>query len=1074
MMLVTWPSNVEAQAPLPMRFERLSIENGLSQNTVTCMAQDAVGFLWLGTQDGLNRYDGYEFRVYRKNAENPASLPQDWILSLASDPTGDLWVGTEGGGFARWRRASDSFVRYQAYPDEPGRLAGDRVLVITRDHHGFVWLGTFESGLDRFDPRTETFRHFEYDPQDPTSLSDDRIGAIYEDRDENLWIGTKGGLNLLQTDGSFLRFLNDPQDPTSLSDDRVRAIIEDRAGDLWIGTFAGLNRFDAATGTFIRYLHQPSDGTTLSHDYVRSLFEDRDGRLWVGTDSGLNLRRSADDSFVRYRHDPADGHSLGSDSIVAIFQDRSDLLFLSTAGAGFCHWDPATWKFSHFREDGSGSGRSNNVFAISEDRTGGVWLGTFGGGLERFDRGTGERVRYAHDTADSRSLSDDRITTLLHDRQGTLWIGTLEGGLNQFTAETGTFERFQHDPSREESLSADAVASLHQDRHDRLWIGTYNGGLNLYLGDSEFQHFRHDSTNPRSLSNDRVVSMADGEDGDLWIATDGGGLNYFQNHDATFLHLRHHSNDATSLSDDELIGVHKDPAGRLWATTKTGGLDLMRGFDSETATATFENVSLKEGLAIGIVWGIESDDEGFLWLSTSSGLIRFDPEQKSFKEYSAVDGLQSDEFNMGAHFKSSSGELYFAGVNGFNVFHPDRIRENRSIPPIMMTSFSKLGKLAAFDRPIFDVDRIGLEYEDYLISFEFAALDYHAPARNRYRYRLEGFQDDWIDLANRRRVDFTNLDPGSYRLRVQGTNSDGAWNRDGLTVELFVRPPWWQTWWFKLAALLTGTSLVLAAYRYRVRNIRKLNEQLRSLVDERTRELERAQAKLLRQERLAALGEVAGSVAHEIRNPLGAMKNSIYMLRQSWQPPDQETAEDLSLIDRQIRQVNRIISELLDYARDRPPETERFSLSAVTTNVIEQNEIPGDIDVETGFDSGSMVVEADLGQIEQILTNLLRNAIEAMPTGGKLEVTCKRRGSEAVANFVDAGIGIAPEEISKIFEPLYTSKAQGIGLGLALSERYARLNRGRIECESELGQGAAFRLVLPLQDDERSLRYGEK
>ena len=1062
LLLAGWTGNAEAQAPRPMRLDRISLEQGLSQNTVTCMLQDPTGFLWLGTQDGLNRYDGYEFKVYRNDAADPASLPHDWILSLALDPSGDLWIGTEGGGFARWRRAADAFDTYRLRLGDPRSLSGDRVSVITRDPRGSLWLGTFEAGLHRFDPETETFQHFRNDPDDDASLVDDRLRALYVDRRGDLWIGTMGGLDLMQRDGGFRHFRHDLKDRGSLSDDRVRAILEDGEGNLWVGTFAGLNRFDPATGSFVRYQYELSDATGLSHNRVRSLFEDQDGRLWIGTDGGLNLRRPESGDFVHYRHDPANGHSLGSDSVISIYQDRSGLMFFSTAGAGVSRWNPATWDLAHFREDGFGDGRSNNVLAISEDRQGGVWLGTFGGGLERFDRATGERIHYIHDPGDGRSLADDRVTALLHDQQGTLWVGTVDGGLNRFDAETGTFERFSHDPARQESLSVDAVVSIYQDRRGRLWIGTYDGGLDRYRGDGTFQHYRHDVSDPLSLSNDRVVSLVEEEAGNLWVATDGGGLNYFRPEDGSFLRLQNDPDDPDSLSSNELIVVHMDPEQRLWIGTKGSGLDLLREFEGDAATAVFENYSKSSGLPSGIVWGIETDDEGCLWISTSAGLTRFDPEARTFESYKAGDGLQSDEFNMGAHYKSPGGELFFGGVNGFNVFTPDRIRENHSVPPIVLTSFSKRGKTVRFDRPIVDVDRIDLSYEDYFVSFEFAALDFTAPAKNRYRYRLEGFQKDWVDLGNRRRVDFTNLDPGRYVLRVQGSNSDGVWNEDGLTIDLTVRPPWWKTWWFQMVALVAATSAVLAAYRLRVRSIRKNNEQLRRLVDERTRELERAQEQLLRRERLAALGEVAGSVAHEIRNPLGAMKNSLYMLRHSLQPANRDAEDDLALIERQIRQADHIIAELLDFARDRPAERERFLLAAVVEKVLTEGQVPENVRIVTGFETDPLTVEADLCQIEQILNNLLSNAVEAMPSGGELVVTCRRRGGDAVVSFVDAGIGIAPEEISKIFEPLYTSKPRGIGLGLALSERYARLNQGRIECESELGKGAAFRLVLPL------------
>ena len=1075
----------------PMRFERLSIEDGLSQTVVNCVVQDAAGFLWLGTQFGLNRYDGYRFEVFRNDPEDPTSLPHDWIMDLAVDPSGDLWIGTEGGGLARWHRESDSFSSYRHDPGDPQSLAGDRILTLTRDRAGNLWVGTLESGLSRLDPRAGTFERFRHDASDPASLADDWVSAVYQDTRGQLWVGTQSGLDLFDpARRAFVHFRSDAQDPRTLSDDRVSAIVEDSSGNLWVGTKKGLNRLQPADsgrprfGTFQRFLHKSggrAEGAAggLSHDGVRSLFEDRDGRLWIGTDGGLHLWQETTHRFASYRAAVGDPASLSNDQVVDIYQDSSGILWIGTLGGGVNKWNPGRWSFDHYRNDDEGA--SNTVFAISEDRTGDLWIGTLGG-LERLDRTTGRRQRYVHAPPDERSLADDRVTALLHDRQGALWVGTLGGGLHRRPADDTAlddgFERHRHDPRRPQSLSADAVTTVFEDRRGRLWVGTYGGGLNLHRGDGVFAAFRHDPADGNSLANDRVFAIAEDSAGMLWLATDGGGLNRLHLATGAFLRVEHDPAVPDSLASNDLLAVHVDGQGQLWVGTKSNGLDRFGGFDPATGQASFEHFTIADGLPDQTVSGILSEPDGTLWLSTNNGLARLDPRVRSVKSYNARHGLQSKEFNQGAYFGSPSGELFFGGVDGLNAFFPDQIEANRQVPAVVLTSFSKIDRAADVVGPVFDLEEVVLDHRDYLVSFEVSALDFTAPEENRYRYRLEGLDADWVDLGHRRRMTFTTLAPGTYTLRVQGANHDGVWNREGATLRLDVTPPPWRSGWAYTLYLLAAVSCAAALARRHRREVeteraatrreREIAHLERAQSEERRRLLEELEAKNEELERFNY------TVSHDLKSPLVTIKGFLGMLKQDAERGDVERLNhDVRRIGAAADRMSRLLDELLELSavgrQVRPPEEVAFArlaseaLENLATQVAEKR-------VELVVDPDLPVVVGDRVRLLQLVQNLLANAIKYMGAQPAPRVELGRRrdtdpaGRRQTVLYVrDNGLGIEAryhEKVFGLFERLDAGD-EGTGVGLALAKRIVEMHGGRIWVESEgLGTGSSFCFTL--------------
>jgi len=816
-----------------VRFDRITVEDGLSQNAVLTILQDQKGFMWFGTEDGLNKFDGYQFSIYKNDPEDPTTIIDNLVSKLYEDKNGNLWIGTRS-GLDRYDRVSGEFTHYQDDPDVPNSLSGTWVVTLHEDRDGFLWLGTDDGGLNQLDPQTGTFTHYLHDPNDPGSLSSDSVRVILEDQKGNLWVGTRDGLNRFdRATGTFTRYHHDPNDSQSLSDNNITALLEDQQGRIWVGTDAGgLNRLDPSNASFIHYNNDPADSDSLSHDRIRALYEDEFGRLWVGTQNGLDYFHSAKDRFLHFRHDPSDPYSLSSNSIWSIYQDRTGVLWFGTYGGGISKYSKAANRFNLYQHQSNNpnSLTDNMVWTILEDQNGIVWIGTFNGGLNKLDRSTGTYSVFQHDPNDPGSISSDDIRTILEDRKGHLWIGT-SGGLDRFDPSTETFIHYRHDPNDPDSLSENRVIVLLEDVSGNLWVGTRTQGLNKMDSDTgTFTHFQHDPDDPDSLSDNRVWSLHEDREGAIWVGT-LGGLNRLDEAEDRFTRYNHDPDNPQGLSNDSVFSIYEDPASGIWIGTWGGGLDR---FNRENQT--FTNFTEKDGLPNNVIYGIESDDEGRLWMSTNVGLSRFDPQTESFKNYDVSDGLQNNEFNVGAHFRSQSGELFFGGIQGFNAFFPEQVTESSHIPPIVITSFAKFNQPVEAD--LGEGDHIELSYKENFISFEFAALDYNSPQKNQYAYMLEGFDQDWIEAGTRRYASYTNLSGGDYVFRVKGSNSDGIWNEEGVSVRITVTPPIWETWWFLGSAVIVLAGALFTWYRLRVKSIETRSRELEFLVDERTEEIE--------------------------------------------------------------------------------------------------------------------------------------------------------------------------------------------------------------------------------------------
>ncbi len=796
-----------------IKFDQISIEHGLSENVVMALAQDSTGFIWIGTQDGLNRYDGNAVKVFRNDPDNPESISNSYISAIFADPKGTLWVGTAG-GLNRFDPKTEKFTRFLNDERDQYSISSDNITIIYQDRSGSIWVGTADGGLNKFDNEKGNFIRYKYLKNTPNSISHNNIRTIFEDRSGVLWVGTiGGGLNKLdKKTGKFFHYKPEPNRSHSISHKNITSVFEDKNSRLWIGTDGGgLNHFDRKTDRFIHYKFNAKDKTSISHNAITSIIEDKAGILWVGTNGGgLNAFDRKRERFARYTHDSGDAQSLSTNNTTAILEDDSGILWFGTE-IGISRIDYFKLKFTHYKQNSAKPNglKGKSITAIGQDQSGTLWVGTANGGLNKFNKKDHTFIHYNNDPQNIKSIGGGTIYSILEDRSNRIWIGTQNGGLNLYDPKTNSFIRYMHNPEDENSLSNDFVWPIYEDAKGVLWIGTWGGGLNKFDPEKGlFSHYKSDPDNANSLSNDQLSSILGDSTGKLWVGT-FQGLNYFDPELEIFSHYVNDPKNPNSLSNNAAISICEDNTGTIWVGT-LGGLNRL-----DRKTNSFTHYGKKEGLPNEVITSILEDNQGMLWISTFNGISKFNPINETFKNYNVEDGLQSKRFKANAHLKSRDGQLFFGGINGFNAFYPEKIKDNTYIPPIVLTDFQlfnhslKPNKNGVLKESINGTQKINLSYKDSVFSFEFASLHFSAPKSIKYAYKLEGFDKNWLYTdATKRFATYTNIHGGDYIFRVKGTNSDGVWNEKSTDIKIIVEPPFWNKDWFYM--LLTASVFVLA------------------------------------------------------------------------------------------------------------------------------------------------------------------------------------------------------------------------------------------------------------------------
>lgn len=818
-----------------IRFEHIGLEDGLSQSVVHVILQDRKGFLWIGTEDGLNRFDGYQFKVYRPDADDPASLSDRWITSIVEDPQGHLWVGTRLGGLNRYDPATGKFTRFLYTSENINTPILNHITALLADGSG-LWIGT-EKGLYVFDFAEETFKQFKLSANAAQDLSSSMITAIHKDSFGTLWIGTSdAGLNRYDPNKNKIEIYKyDKDDSNSLSSNRVLSITGDRNGNIWIGTANGLNRYEAALNYFTRFMHSESDTDSIGGIMIFAMYQDRSGGLWFGTNAGLDRYDIRFRRFIHHRNQPTVANSLSNNIVYSIYEDQSGVLWVGTYGGGLSKYNRQQDKFAYFRHnpDDLNSLSNDFVLPILVDLNGIVWIGTYGGGLNRFNPAINRFTQYRHDPEDINSLGSDEVVSLELDNLGALWIGT-SAGLDRFNPYTGTFTHFRPDLNDPTSLSGAPIFVTYQDQSEILWVGT-SRGLDQFDPKTEtFIHYKSEENNPLGFNGNRITAILEDEDLILWVGTFEDGLKRVDQKTGEITRYINDPNNPSTIGSNSILCIYQDFHGTLWIGTTGGGLNRY-----EPSSNSFTRFTEKDGLPNNVVYGILEDNNSRLWLSTNYGLSRFNPADNSFRNFTSSDGLQSNEFSQNAFARSNTGELYFGGINGLNAFRPGKILDNPYPPPIALTSITQDGTPLSSGITPETVKQITLTWPQDSFEFEFAALAYGQPSKNQYAYKLENFESSWNQIGTQRNGRYTNLPGGTYTLRMRGSNSDGAWNDEGLSIKVTVIPPFWQTWWFRALLAALAVTVVAGGYRLRLKGIENRNRELERLVQKRTADLQK-------------------------------------------------------------------------------------------------------------------------------------------------------------------------------------------------------------------------------------------
>lgn len=845
LLLFILTSQLPCWAQEQLRFVSYKAEDGLSDYTIKSITQDEKGFIWIGTSNGLNRYDGYSFKTFFHDPEDSNSIGSNSIQSLYIDVKKQLWVGTRQAGLALFNPVNQQFTHYQHQEGNPNSLSSNEINTITGDAQGNLWISTYEQGLNYLDVSNNQVTRFIADPNNPNALVSNNIRALCLDSRGNLWVGTsKSGISCLNLKTkTFTNYHHQENSENSISEDRINCIYEDADSIIWIGTYTnGITSYDFRTGKFTQY-HQYKEQEGRTYISAKQILEDSQGRLWIGSwGDGIYFFNRQKQQFTNFRKNLDDPFSLTDSRVLSMFEDRAGQLWVGTE-ANMSRADITSGRFQHFfyQKDNPNSLAGNNVYSIIESRQGEVWVGTYDGGLTRYNAKDNKFYRYTHQKNKSNTLIGKTVWSVFQDSKDRVWVAN-SGGLCLYRPKTDDFQRFLNTADR---LRDHTILCLTETQDGTLWMGTWGTGMVAYHPDEKtYQVYRHDSNNPKSISTNSVRTIVEDSKTQLWSGS-YNGLNLMDRASGTFQRFEHDPNNPLTISSNVITCLFEDAKKQLWVGTN-GGLNKYY-----PKNQTFTRYLVDDIRNQVEVKGILEDDQGFLWLSTAQGICKFNPTDKSTTWYDQLDGLQAQNFTPSANFKGQDGAFYFGGTNGFNKFYPTKITPNTYKPPVVITNFllfnkqQKISKNAVLQADLNYRHEIHLKYDENIFAFDFAALNYRQAEKNQYQYKLEGVDEDWVSVNHSyRRATYTRISPGTYTFRVIASNDDGLWNEEGLSIQVIISPPWWNTWWAKIIWWTLPIALAIAFYWYRISSLNQQKELLEKQVEIRTAEIREKNAML--------------------------------------------------------------------------------------------------------------------------------------------------------------------------------------------------------------------------------------
>lgn len=1076
------------------------------------MVQDAQSFLWLATDDGLFKYDGYKCAVYRNESKNQNSLASNWVESVAVDKDNFLLLGTYGSGLDRFDLATENFIHYRSNPRDVTTLSNDTVTAIAKDKQGMFWIGT-HNGLNQFDPKSGKFTRYRNDPKDATSLSDNQVRTLFVDRNGVLWVGTKspwkndggtrvGGLNRFDyRTGKFTRYLHNPANSHSLADNQITAIFEDSRGTFWVGTAGdGLHTMNRGNGQFERHSYDASHPERLSRpavhnvnssavtDYITFIAEDKNNRIWIGTlNGGINVYNYSTKEVAYYGSEKNSKEKLNENRFGAACISKEGIFWVASQAGNLYKVNPyrIALPFKHL---------GKVVADFYEDQDGVLWAATDQGIIEQ--RRNGEIQQYL---LEKKGFSlHNVISDLEGDKEHHLWAGTL-GGLYRFNTLTKRLTAYHHDPTKETTLVNDTITSLTKAKNNALWVGTANGLDLIDPSTGKFTHYRHDPNDPTSLGSTfrsdegetSIWSTTLSSDNSLWVCV-GGGVNRFDAQNNSF--------QKYSISDVVINTIKKDGKGAVWAGTNAGLYQYDRKLDAFVA---FHDLLRIVNRKTNIV-GIAEDRHHYLWLKTAGELIRLHTEKKEASVY-ATSGHGFGWFSRKID-ATNTGLILSGDTAGYFAFDPDLILGKMPAPKIILTNFSLFDEQVnpamnrIFSEPVNKEQQIHLKHNQNVFSFAFTSIDFTGNGEERnFLFRLEGYDKNWHQADAEQTANYYNVPPGSYTFKVKSANKNGIWAEK--TISIIISPPWWTTWW---AYGLYGLLFIAAIYLlHQVQKQRVLESERRRARDRelaQAKEIERAytelkatQAQLIQKEKMASLGELTAGIAHEIQNPLNFVNNFSEINRDLIAELKDEISRgnlhEVNMITKAMdeneqkiihhgKRADAIVKSMLEHSRASKGKKELVDINALADECLRLSyhafrvkEKGFNVTIKSAFDRGLRKIEVVPQDISRVLLNLLNNAFYAVQEkkarfNGTYEsciyVHTRELNSKVEIEIRDNGCGIPQNIIDKIFQPFFTTKptGEGTGLGLSLSYDIIKTHGGEIKVHSRENEGTSFVVQL--------------
>lgn len=1014
-------------------FNHLNTQNGLSQNSVLAIAQDSLGFMWFGTQYGLNRFDSKGFKVYQNNEQNKHSISSNYILCLLSDSRHTLWVGTSY-GLNKYHPESDAFEQIFMQSANNAILKNNTINCIYETKKGELWVGT-DKGLRQLTDRNKnSFKPLNL--SEAPMLASNNIRTIFEDSKNNLWVGTdKGLVKMLLKNGKLQAeiFVNNNAIPNTISDDYITSIIEDKLHNLWIGTrHGGLNLYHENNHTFTPFLHADANPKSLLNNNIRDLLCDKLGNIWIGTQEGLSILDPKIQSFISYKHDPENVKSISQNSIYSLFMDNNNTIWLGTFFGGVNSISSYKTTFSNYSKNNYHSTLINNVISsiVEDNNSKNLWIGTEGDGLNYLNRQNNTITNYQNKPNNPFSVGSNLIKVVYKDKSGNIWIGTHGGGLNVLDKKTNHFIRYLYNEKDQSTFGLEILAIL-ETSNNQFWVATQKG-LKIFHRNNLTLTIDDQNTVAAALGNISISSLLEDSEKQIWIGT-LNGLYYF-NPENNKIILLNRKNTNPSINT-----IFEDHQQQIWFSEYYGGLSKYNKTEKNITTYTE-----KDGLSNNNVLGILEDKRNNLWISTSNGLAKYNPSENSFNNYTTSDGLTGNIFNNNSFLKTTNDEMFFGGYNGLISFLPENIDENKMPPPLVFTDLYLFNdpinlakKNSLLNNNINFTKNIELKYNENLITIKFASLNFVKPEKNTYKYTLEGFDNGW-NRTNNPTATYTNLPVGNYLFRANGTNNDGVWGNP-ITLKITVLPPFWRTWWAYSFYILLILFLSFSVIRFFF---------LRALLE---RDQELTQLKI----------NFFTNISHEIRTHLSLITGPVEKLLMSEKSINADSIQ-LQTIKTNSDNLLELVNELMDF---RKAETGNLLLHIGYWNIVaflnsiydSFRDVAVSRNIQTEFITTANIMDVyfDKEQLRKVFTNILSNAYKFTPNGGIINIIIENKKGSVEIKIIDNGKGISPKNIEKLFDNYYqendhNEQNTGYGIGLALAKSIVELHKGNIAVESNI------------------------